>query len=102
VLHAALIEARGREPDVDHECSVADPSMQRLFVSLCSRYKLEAYHHPKKRTRNLKIRAPAGFVRDVFVPLFEKMCLVISEWHFQRTGAMLRVFAAQGSGRTEE
>jgi hypothetical protein len=93
-IRRSLVDARARGPDIETRCSVPDPSLQRVFVALCSRYGIDVFRRPRQRDTGLTVRAPQAFVRGVFSPLFQKMSLVIDAWHVERTEAMLRVFGA--------
>ena len=79
--------------DIEFCWSVPDPSLQRVFVALCSICG-RVFRRPRQSETGLTVRAPQAFVRDVLGRLFQEMSLVFDAWHVERTEAMLRGFGA--------
>jgi hypothetical protein len=69
---------RQRENDVEHRLSVPTPIAQGLLVAFCRQYGIDLYRRPRQRLSMMCVRAPAGFIREVW-PLFERMAAVTEE-----------------------
>jgi hypothetical protein len=69
---------RQRENDVEHRLSVPTPIAQTLLVAFCRQYGIDLYRRPRQRLSMVCLRAPAGFIREVW-PVFERMAVVAEE-----------------------
>ena len=69
---------RQQEPDIEHRLSAPTPISQELLVTLCRRCGLEVYRQPRQRLSTVCVKAPAGFMRELW-PLFQKMAMVVED-----------------------
>lgn len=67
----------GGAPEIELACSLSDPRLQRVFVSLCSRYGLKPYRRPRQRQTTMMVKGPRSFLHDVFWPLFEDAAVTV-------------------------
>jgi hypothetical protein len=65
-----LEQWRQREPDAEHQLTVATAPSQHLFVLICGWYGLRPHRRPRQRVITLCLEAPAGFVDQILWPLF--------------------------------
>jgi hypothetical protein len=94
-IRRQLGERRAREGDIEYRCSVADPSMQRVFVVVCERYGIEPYRVPRQRQSTISIRAPRSFIQEILWPLFEEMARLVEEWLYEKTSELMRAWSTR-------
>jgi hypothetical protein len=97
-LRQALQAVRAREPDIETKCSVPDPAMQRLFMTLCEHCGIEPYRVPRQRKTSISVRAPRSFVQGVLWPTFNMMAKLLDSWLVEQTDAIIDIWKAQVSG----
>lgn len=87
-LQEGLANARAAEADIETKFTVSDPTLQRLFVVLCSRCELEVYRVPRQRYFTMSVRAPKSFVQGWLSPMFEEMSEAMDSWMVEQAEAM--------------
>lgn len=97
VIRRQIEERRAREGEIEYRCSVADPSMQRVFVAVCERYGIEPYRVPRQRQSTISIRAPRSFIQEILWPLFEEMGRVVEAWLYEKTSELMRAWSKRES-----
>lgn len=75
---ARLHDWRLREADIEYRCALPSPVSQIVFGAMCLRYGLAPYRR-SRRTATVCVRAPRGFVHDVFWPEFEMVAHVVEQ-----------------------
>lgn len=56
----------------------ADSYMRQLLIALARRYDLKPYRYPRQRYSTLVIRAPERFLKETFLPEYERMGEVLA------------------------
>ena len=74
-----LAEWRTREPDIEFQCTVPGGTPQVVFTGLCVVYGLVPYRKARQRKTTMCVRAPRGFLHELFWPQFEAVALAVEE-----------------------
>lgn len=76
-IAARLRELRD-EAQVEWQFSLT-PWSRRLLLALAKRYGLRPYRYRRQRHTTLVVRAPERFLREVFLPEYDRMCDTLYE-----------------------
>jgi hypothetical protein len=99
LLRGALEKARAEEPEIETKCSLADPSLQFVFVTLCERYGIDVYRTPKQRKTSVTIRGPRSFIQGVLWPMATEMMRLLDSWMADQTQAIVGTWEARSPRR---
>jgi hypothetical protein len=78
-IRARLVDARGREPDVELYYSLHDPWKRLMFIALCRRYGLRPFRQYRQRSTTVGVRAPKSFQEGTLWPEFLQLSKELSE-----------------------
>lgn len=76
-IAARLAELRN-DPQVEWQFTLT-PWSRRLLFALARRYGLKPYRYRKQRHTTLIVRASERFLRETFLPEYDRMCEVLYE-----------------------
>jgi hypothetical protein len=65
-MRARLAELERKDSAIEMQFSLPDPWSRHLFVALCRRYGLKPYRYPRQRRQTIMVRAPRGFVEQLW------------------------------------
>ena len=91
-----LKQWREREPDAEHRLTLPTPQAKQLLVLVCERFGLSPYRRRRQHANTACLDAPAGFVDEVFSPLFEPMVRIIDEAAAQTTTRIMQQWSRGG------
>ncbi|MEW5851250.1 MAG: hypothetical protein AB2A00_20855 [Myxococcota bacterium] len=72
-IMARLAEMARADPPVEHQFSLPDTYSRALFVALARRYGMAPYRKRGQRRGTVMLKAPAGFIKDIFFPEFRQL-----------------------------
>ena len=91
-----LKQWRQRERDAEHRLTVPTSQAKQLLVLICDRFGLRPYRRSRQHATTVCLEAPAGFVDEVFAPLFEPMARIIDEAAAQTTMRIMQQWSRGG------
>lgn len=89
-ITARLREMRGREPDEEFRCRIADPWSQRLFSALCRRYGLRPFRYRGQHRTTLMVRTPRSFMDGTLWPEYEQLAKELQNYLAEVTDRVIR------------
>jgi hypothetical protein len=72
-IRERLGQTAGKEKSVKLKLSIPDVWSRKLFITLCRRYGLRPFRHPRMHRQSIMIKAPKSFVEQVLWPEFQEL-----------------------------